>query len=212
MTVSILDRRRRRSQVDAGDRVEPRALFQSSTGDVGGRKRLAPAVLRASAWFQSSTGDVGGRKRGEARSIGEEIGVSILDRRRRRSQAPGCRAAEPSKAVSILDRRRRRSQVGMTVEPSAAIRRFNPRPATSAVARRERCIPSCRRHRGFNPRPATSAVARGPGFAAGSAGGCFNPRPATSAVARGARRIGLAAVDPVSILDRRRRRSQVVTI
>ena len=87
--------------------------------------------------------------------------VSILNQRRRRSQAPSGLTWVPSRAIftildrrhqqsqgdtpedrlhpvgmfSILDRRRRRSQVSTVVCGFATGPGFNPGPATSAVAR-----------------------------------------------------------------------------
>ena len=84
--------------------------FQSSTGDVGGRKRLRGATTGSASTFQSSTGDVGGRKPARRTSPHARVRVSILDRRRRRSQVLRNRTLELVTGVSILDRRRRRSQ------------------------------------------------------------------------------------------------------
>ena len=107
---------------------------------------------------------------------------SILDRRRRRSQAPRTGIRARHRGVSILDRRRRRSQgkidgtltevcefqsstgavAGRKPERAVFRRRwpsFNPRPAPSPVARQRRAV-GVEDGRGFNPRPAPSPVAR----------------------------------------------------
>ncbi len=157
--------------------------------------------------FQSSIGAAAGRKR-RHRLRRPARAVSILDRRRRRSQAELAVAVmRTAMTVSILDRRRRRSQEGSRAcGRGRRCRRFNPRsaPPPSQVLRLERLALRIDQFQSSIGRRRSQAeeVSRAPvppgvlipiGAAAGRKVG--KPRePLTNEV--------------VSILDRRRRRSQ----
>ena len=205
--------------------------FQSSTGDVGGRKRLRGATTGSASTFQSSTGDVGGRKPARRTSPHARVRVSILDRRRRRSQVLRNRTLELVTGVSILDRRRRRSQGVLGAAHDRAGRRVSildrrRRRSQAAISwagdleivvsildrRRRRSQASLPKHQRVTGKQFQSST--------GDVGGRkivvtvmpgafwgFNPRPATSAVASD-NEVTMLRVLAVSILDRRRRRSQ----
>ena len=137
--VSILDRRRRRSQVlsDAEYRRQY-VQFQSSIGAAAGRK--TPMARRSLQWeikFQSSIGAAAGRKLEPVTaceygavfqsSIGAAAGRKGLLGLSRGEQHP----------VSILDRRRRRSQAALSRGAPLSRPSFNPRSAPPPVASRD---------------------------------------------------------------------------
>ena len=207
-------------------------MFQSSIGAAAGRKpdRL-PTWDELVEAFQSSIGAAAGgkhdgdshldsrlrvsildrrRRRSQAVSRSkrsEFLRVSILDRRRRRSQALGVWHLRPRVPVSILDRRRRRSQ-----EPRGLTRRRSHR--VSILDRRRRRSQALRHRR--SPRAATSFQSS-IGAAAGRKRGTWPASPFSSAfqslIGAAAGRKAMAHLyelraEVVSILDRRRRRSQ----
>ena len=186
LTVSILDRRRRRSQARLGDPRAQSKPFQSSTGDVGGRKSHWSFPTRALA--------IGFNPRPATSAVASRLAEEI----------------ERAYLVSILDRRRRRSQAQIAHALTSSGTWFQS--STGDVGGRKGCLFS-RQHLAdvlvsiLDRRRRRSQAWRGEGRGTGSEGS-FNPRPATSAVAsRNWAVHRLAWI--VSILDRRRRRSQV---
>ena len=140
-------------------RARRSTVFQSSTGDVGGRKTPPPTSRRAGHDVSildrrrrrcktSVTGDPCAATCFNPRPATSAVAscsirrgdahphpVSILDRRRRRSQGRTTPGLTRHDGVSILDRRRRRSRESLHRSAPGSHRGFNPRPATSAVAR-----------------------------------------------------------------------------
>ncbi len=136
--------------------------------------------------------------------------VSILDRRRRRSQAGKRQVLTMCVpiAVSILDRRRRRSQVGEGHRGFSSSSGFQSSIGAAAGRKADVCRPATG-HERFNPRSAPPPVAR-IHLAHGMAGRLARFQSSIGAAAgRKPADRGGALIRVVSILDRRRRRSQV---
>ena len=137
MTVSILDRRRRRSQ--EGSRACGRGRRCRRFNPRSAPPPVASPAPRAPGPPHRPVSILDRRRR---RSQAEEVsrapvppGVSILDRRRRRSQVGRPREPLTNEVVSILDRRRRRSQARRpSLSSRPCPRCFNPRSAPPPVA------------------------------------------------------------------------------